>query len=65
MVLFHLKATEQLFLAYRKRNNGFFDGIRNVAGGIYYTRESVSDHCIFMVCADTKQLSYFTKDETA
>ena len=39
MVLFHVKD--------RKRSNGFFDGVRNVAGCIYYSRKRVSDYCIF------------------
>ena len=65
MMLFHVKATEKVFWAYTKPSNGFFDGVCNVAGGIYYSRESVSDHCLFMAYADTKRLPYFTKDETA
>ena len=31
MVLSHVKATEKAFWADRKRSNGFFDGVRNVA----------------------------------
>ena len=32
---------------------GFFDGIRNVAGGLYYSRKRVSDYCSFVAYADT------------
>ena len=32
---------------------GFFDDIRNVASGLYYSRKSVSDYCSFVACADT------------
>ena len=39
MVLFHVKD--------RKRSSGFFDGVRNAAGCIYYSRKRVSDYCIF------------------
>ena len=46
MVLFHVKPTEK-FIADRKRSNAFFDGVRNVAGCIHYSRKSVSDYCIF------------------
>ena len=31
----------------------FFDGIRNVAGGLYYSRKKVLDYCSFVACADT------------
>ena len=30
-----------------------FDGVRNVTGGIDYSRKRVSDCCSFMACADT------------
>ena len=40
MVLFHVKPMDQkVFLADRKRSNGIFDGVRNVAGCIYYSRK--------------------------
>ena len=32
---------------------GFFDGIHNVASGLYYSRKRVSDYCSFVACADT------------
>ena len=47
MVLFHVKPTEEKFSELTKRSNGFFDGVRNVAGCIYYSRKRVSDYCIF------------------
>ena len=39
MVLFHVKD--------RKRSNGFYDSVCNVAGCIDYSRKRVSDYCIF------------------
>ena len=61
MGLFHVKATETVFLADRKHSNGVFDGMRNVAGCMYmyYSRKRVSDYFIlfffffFMARADT------------
>ena len=47
MMLFHVKPTEKVFGADRKRSNGFFDGVHNVAGCIYYSRKRVLDYCIF------------------
>ena len=51
MVLFHVKPTDFFFFFFfwadRKRSSGFFDGVRNVAGCIYYSRKWVSDYCIF------------------
>ena len=48
MVLLHVKPTEKKVLwADRKHSNGFFDGVRNDAGCIYYSRKRVSDNCIF------------------
>ena len=68
MVLFHLKPTEKkVFWADRKRSNGFFDGVRNVAVCIYYSRKRVSDYCIFNFwCLVLTQKSSHTsqKDET-
>ena len=37
----------------RSAATGFFDGIRNVAGGLYYSRKRVSDYCSFVTCGDT------------
>ena len=54
MMLFHVKATENVFWADRKRSNGFFDGVRNVTRAEKVFRTIVS-----------LWLPYFTKDETA
>ena len=47
MVFFHENQRKKVFWADRKRSNGFFDGVHNVAGCIYYSRKRVSDYCLF------------------
>ena len=41
MMLFHVQPSEKIFWADKKRSNVFFDGVCNVAGGIYTTAEKV------------------------
>ena len=48
MVLFHVKPTEKSFLSWQKAQQWFFDGVRNVADCIYYSRKRVSDYCILI-----------------
>ena len=36
----------------------FFDDIRNVAGGLYYSRKRVSDYCSFFLIALTHKSSH-------
>ena len=48
MVLFHVKPTGKNFSELTESAAmGFFDGVHNVAGCIYYSRKIVSDYCIF------------------
>ena len=46
---------------------GVFDGIRNVAGGLYYSitfpQKKSFGVLQFLACADTLKLPYVTKDE--
>ena len=48
MVLFHVKTNGKKFSELTESAAMvFFDGVRNVAGCIYYSRKRVSDYCIF------------------
>ena len=48
MVLCHVKVTEKKFSDLTESAAmGFFDGMRNVAGCIYYSRKRVLGYCIF------------------
>ena len=53
VTLFHVKQRGKKSELTKSTAMGFFDGIRNVAGGLYYSRKRVSDYCSFMACADT------------